>query len=99
MKALLDLIPRGKQNATSCRELSRLSGIPERQIKAAVSRLRLGGAIICSSLDSTGGGYFLPGNLDELKEYVITEKKRIQTAAAALRAAEAEMKKRSQQGN
>ena len=92
---ILNLIPTGKQNARSCKDLSTLSGIPQRQLKAAVSRLRRSGAIICSSLDSVNGGYYLPESFEELREYVTIEQKRIHTAQEALRAARKEVKRRS----
>lgn len=96
---MLDLIPTGKKNARGCKELSMITGIPERQLKKAVSRLRCNGVIICSSLDSSQGGYFKPASLEELREYVTVEQKRIRTAQAALRAARNEVKRRSEHGN
>lgn len=97
--SFLDLIPKGKDSARGCKELAAVTGMTEKQVRATIGRLRLEGAVICSSLDNTGGGYFLPETLEELQEYVNTEKARINTAAEALRAAENEIKRRSGYGN
>ena len=97
--SFLDLIPKGKDSARGCKELAAVTGMTEKQIRATVSRLRLEGAVICSSLDNTGGGYFLPETLEELREYIGIENARIRTAAEALRAAENELKRRSGYGN
>ena len=90
---LLKLIPTGKQNARSCKELARLTGLSIKGVKAHISKLRQGGQIICSSLDNSKGGYYLPETLEELKEYTTIERARIRTAAAALRPAVKELQK------
>lgn len=85
MKAvILRAIPHGVANAINCRELAQLTGVEPRVIKYVISKCRREGIIICSSLDTDRGGYFYPATLDELRTYVITEQKRIDTAQLAL---------------
>ena len=85
MKAvILRSIPVGRENAINCKELARITNTEPRIIKAVISKCRLKGTIICSSLDTEHGGYFYPSNLDELKDYVTVEQKRIDTAQEAL---------------
>lgn len=84
---LLNMIPHGKQNAITCRELSKLSGVSERNIKAFISNVRRKhGLIICAVLDTSNGssGYFKPETLAELAEYCKIEQARIDTEQEAL---------------
>ncbi|MGN1086216.1 MAG: hypothetical protein ACI4Q5_04190, partial [Porcipelethomonas sp.] len=52
-----------------------------------IANARLKGNVICSSLKSEGGGYFLPESPDEALEYVRTEQNRIESARMALESA------------
>lgn len=54
-------IMRGKKNACTVKEISDLSGVPERTVKEMVSALRKEGKPIVSS---SSGGYFLPDESD-----------------------------------
>ena len=85
MKAvILRSIPVGRENAINCKELARVCNTEPRAIKSFISKCRLSGIVICSSLDTEKGGYFFPKNLDELREYVTVEQQRINTAQEAL---------------
>lgn len=86
-----ELIPTGAANAISVQELSQLTGMSTRSVRATVSRLRRQGAkIICSNSDATQGrcGFFYPENDDEVRRYVRNERHKLRTYHAALRPAE-----------
>lgn len=95
---IINLIPVGKANAITCKELSRLTGVSHRAIKGTISKCRRKGGIICSSLDDNNGGYFIYSNIDELREYVRSEQTRIDTAQAALQSAIKELERISNNG-
>lgn len=85
---IVKFIPHGMKNAISGKELKQLTGHDERTVKQQIANARLKGAAICSILDGSRGGYFIPDSPEEAVEYVRTEQCRIQSAREALRAAE-----------
>lgn len=85
---IIKFIPHGKRNAVSGKELKQLTGCDERTVKQHIANARLKGVVICSILDGNNGGYFQPDSPDEAIEYVRTEQLRINSAKAALKAAE-----------
>jgi len=87
MKNITDFIPKGKKNAVTTEELKIITGFDERTIRQYIANARLKGVVICSSLKSEGGGYFLPCSPDEAVEYVRTEQSRIYSAEKALQGA------------
>ena len=87
---ILELIPKGKENKISMSELEALTGETPRTLKAAISRLRQRGVLICSSVYS--GGYYRPKDNHELKDWVNTETKRIDTHTAAINPAKNHLK-------
>lgn len=54
-------IMRGKKNAVTVKEISDLTGVPERTVKEMVNVLRKEGKPIISP---SSGGYFMPDELD-----------------------------------
>lgn len=90
---LFNLIPTGKDNKITASTLKMLTGYTSRELKRAIARLRADGAIICSCLDSTDGGYFKPNSPEEAMDYVRTERKRIASELRALQAAEQYVKR------
>lgn len=79
--SISDFLSAGEGQAVSLDELSISTGLPERAVKAAVLRARLAGELILSNEK----GYFLPGDEQELRQYVTTRKSYLKTAHAALR--------------
>ncbi len=63
-----DYIQTGKSNATDNRQLSNTLNIPQRQLARLIKAERLNGAPICAT---NGGkmGYYMPENVEELREY------------------------------
>lgn len=80
-KTLLALIRDGEENARSMKELSRLYGVSCREFRRTVEEARRHGVIIASS-DS---GYYIPSCDQELVEYYIRTRYRINTSIEALR--------------
>ncbi|MFR7908761.1 MAG: hypothetical protein ACLU4K_11155 [Oscillospiraceae bacterium] len=84
---IIDFIPKGRKNAVTTEELKARTGFDVRTIRQHIANARLKGTVICSSLKSEGGGYFLPESPDEALEYVRTEQNRIESANMALQGA------------
>lgn len=80
---LTELIPTGRANAISMRELSERLNVDARTTRAIIQRARANGAEICS--DWENGGYFMPLDIDEAKVYLNQQRARIRSANAALR--------------
>lgn len=74
-KALLSIIGHGEHNAITQKEITKLTGLSDRDTRAIIERLRAGGMVICSS----NAGRFFPENIEELDSYV----KRIQASVRA----------------
>ncbi len=85
---ILDFIPVGKNNAITGKELQNITGLDGRSIKQQIANARIKGSVICSSLDGSRGGYFIPSCPGEAVEYVRIEQCRINSAKEALKAAE-----------
>ena len=62
---LLDLIPEGRGNAISMKDLAGLLNCTVREVRKAVFNARIDGEVICG----TDAGYYLPATREELKEY------------------------------
>lgn len=71
MDIFIDLIPKGKKNAISLKELSAITGINTREIKRIIQRLRDDGEVI---LSAASGGYFYPTEdgqgLEDIDRYI-----------------------------
>jgi biotin operon repressor len=76
-----DFLSYGEGQAVSLDDLSRSTGLPERAVKAEVLQARLKGDLILSS----ERGYFLPADLDEIRQFVCSRKSYLKTAHAALK--------------
>ena len=62
----LHAIPDGENNAITTRELAHLFDVHPRIVTATVARLRKMGVVLCSS----GAGYFVPADDEELRHFV-----------------------------
>lgn len=96
LKDFVELIPKGQKNAISVKELSELTGLDTRSVRAVVSRIRRQNVIVCSNSDSSKGktGFFLPENDAEIEDYVRNERRKLRTYHAAVRPAEKYLKER-----
>ena len=78
---IADFISEGKDQAISLEELARATGLPERAVKREVLNDRIAGELIISG----NNGYYIATDEADIREYVITKKAYIKTAAEALR--------------
>jgi biotin operon repressor len=77
---LLSLIPIGQENAISQKSLARLTDSSLQEIRQWVENARLDGMIIASSQF----GYYIPIDEEELVEYYVRTKRRLNTTRNTL---------------
>jgi len=77
----------GKENAISAHDLCTYLGFESvRELQHEIARERKAGAVILSTCQE-GGGYFLPGNDSEVRQFIRTLENRAKNTFAALRSA------------
>lgn len=79
------LIHNGEENAVTARDLAAITGLSVREITAQIARERQAGAVILSS----GKGYFMPSNEDEILHFIRTMDSRAKQIFLAARSAKA----------
>lgn len=84
---IFDILPAGAENAISRRELSALTGLPDRQLRRQIAKERRAGALILSSSE-INGGYFKAASHEELRRYVRSMQSRCKEILAVICAAE-----------
>jgi hypothetical protein len=81
---IVDLLPRGKENAISTEALLQASGATSvRELRKMVANERKAGEIIASS----NSGYFMPADLKEIEEFVRTLDSKARSIMVALQSA------------
>lgn len=84
---VLEALQTGKENAISAQELCTYLGLNSvRELQHEIARERKAGAVILSTCQS-GGGYFLPENDREVRQFIRTLENRAKNTFAALRSA------------
>lgn len=84
---VMGVLQEGKENAISAKELcDRLGFSSTRDLQYQICRERKAGAVILSTCQE-GGGYFLPGNNSEVRQFIRTLENRAKNTFAALRSA------------
>ena len=84
-KMSAELLKVGKKNATTTHDLCVLTGIDSvRGLRGAIARERKAGAVI---LSNPYGGYFLPGNKQEVEEFVKEQDRKARSIMVALQSA------------
>lgn len=82
-----EILPTGKENAVTTKELvKRLCFSSVRQLQADIARARVEGQIICSK-QTEGGGYYLPKDQAELREFLNSMEGRAANIYMAIKAA------------
>lgn len=77
----------GKQNAIKSQKLADLVGCKSvRELQEVIAAERAAGAVILSACQH-GGGYFLPQNAEEVREFVVTLESRGKNTLLALKSA------------
>lgn len=79
-RMILHVIPRGKLNAVSMRDISRLLKTDDRSVRQMIEKARIDGHIIAG----TDAGIFIPETDSELNEYTSRTLSRIQTSIMTL---------------
>lgn len=77
---LLTLIPVGQENAISQKSIARLTDSSLQEVRQWVENARLDGMIIASSQS----GYYIPVDEEELVEYYVRTKRRLNTTKNTL---------------
>ncbi|MEY8356970.1 hypothetical protein AALB39_27000 [Lachnospiraceae bacterium 54-53] len=84
---VMESLQAGKENAISAQELcTYLKFDNVRELQKEIARERKAGAVILSTCQE-GGGYFLPGNDQEVKQFIKTLENRARNTFAALHSA------------
>lgn len=65
---LMENLQEGKENAKTRKELSKLLSVSDRNLRVIIADLRALGVPIISNTDK--GGYYLPSNEYEAREYI-----------------------------
>ncbi len=86
-----EVLRTGKENALTMADLERKTGRNRRDIQKMIAEERAGGQLILSSTKGRGG-YFLPGNAGELREYVRSMEARARATFRACTAARRALK-------
>lgn len=86
---VMEVLPIGRENAVGSQELAdRLRFESVRDLQMEIARERKAGAVILSTCRH-GGGYFLPDNQQEVKQFICTLENRAKNTLAALESARA----------
>lgn len=84
---VMETLRTGKENAISSQELCDYLGFDSvRELQHEIARERKAGAVILSTCQD-GGGYFLPGNDREVRQFIRTLENRAKNTFVALRSA------------
>jgi len=84
---VMEALPAGKENAISSQDLCTYLGFNNvRELQHEIARERKAGAIILSTCQD-GGGYFLPENDQEVRQFIRTLENRAKNTYAALKSA------------
>ena len=82
---IVDLLPRGKENAISTAELLQASGAANvRELRKMIANERKAGEIIASI---STGGYYIPTDIKELEEFVRTLDSKARSIMVAVQSA------------
>lgn len=96
---IMEVLPTGKENAINSQELCNRLGFDSiRELQLEIARERKAGAVILSTCQE-GGGYFLPGNCQEVKQFIRTLENRARNTFMALRSARAFLDQQEEKNN
>lgn len=85
--SIYDLLPVGAEYAISRRQLSTITGLPDRQLRRRIAQERRAGVLILSSTESNGG-YYRAASREELQRYVRSMQSRSKEILTVIRTAE-----------
>lgn len=85
IERIIAAVPTGEDNGIALRDLSFISGMnSERATRRMIENIRRSGTVICSSEH----GYYYPADIDELRQYINTERRRAESISITLESAE-----------
>ena len=87
-RTIYDLLPVGAEYAISRRQLSQITGLPDRRLRRQIAEERRAGLLILSSTAEVGGGYFRAADVQELRRWVAMMTAHINATLAVIRAAQ-----------
>lgn len=97
-RMIIEFLKKGKQNAIPSKQLAKIASCSSvRELQALVSRERQQGAVILST-SRNGGGYYLPSDADEVREFIRTLDARARHTFLALRSARKYLRELEEQG-
>lgn len=83
MAKLAEVLPVGRENALTARELAELVGLPSiRKVSKAIEQLRREGVPVCASCNPAKPGYFVADGPAELNLYIKSLRRRIREVSA-----------------
>ena len=82
--AIFEMLPEGRENAISRRNLMSVLGMSDRSLRLAIAAERRAGALILSSTAVDGGGYYRPANAEEIARFVASMERRAKSTFAAV---------------
>lgn len=84
---ITEYLPTGKENAIPSKTLAEILGFDTvRELQKAIERERQAGAVILSTC-TEGGGYFLPANETEIREFIRTLSNRAKNTRRSMESA------------
>ena len=84
---ITDYLPTGKENAIPSKTLAEILGFDTvRELQKAIERERQAGAVILSTC-TEGGGYLLPANETEIREFIRTLSNRAKNTRRSMESA------------
>jgi len=66
---IYELLLTGERNATTARDLAKLTGLDRRGVSLAIEQERRAGFPICASCDSKHPGYYIPETQQDMRQY------------------------------
>lgn len=87
-KSIMNSLGIGKENAKKLADLAKERGNSIREQTKEIHDARKAGFVILSNTDSEKGGYYLPKNIEEVKEYLAFKNKCIDSTKEALKSIE-----------
>ncbi len=84
---LLEMIPKGKENGISNKDLQKALGVNRRRVCELIAQARKSGAVICSGVS----GYYRPADTAELEEFYRINRARAISLLAVLKQSRREL--------
>lgn len=98
IEVIVEFLKKGKQNAIPSKQLAKMTGCGSvRDLRDLVAKERQRGAVILST-SRNSGGYYLPADAEEVREFVRTLDARARHTFLALRSARKYLRELEEQG-